>query len=54
MRDGRPPRSNGETARKTVEMVEAAELAIRSGDAIHLPLRPATPPIAGYKTVELD
>lgn len=54
IRDGRPAESNGETGRKTVEMVEAAELAIRSGDAIHLPLRPATPPIAGTKTVELD
>lgn len=54
IRDGRPPRSNGETGRKTVEMVDAAELSIRSGDAIHFPLRPATPPIAGYKTVELD
>lgn len=54
IRDGRPPESNGETGRKTVEMVEAAELAIRTGEAIHLPLRPATPPIAGYKSVELN
>lgn len=49
---GRPARSNGETARRTVELVEAVELAIRSGDAIHLPLRPATPPIAGFGRVE--
>jgi predicted dehydrogenase len=52
IRERRPPRSNGETGRKTVEMVEAAELSIRSGDAIHFPLRPATPPIAGFNRVE--
>ena len=49
---GRLPKSNGETGRKTIEMVEAAELAIRTGEAIHLPLRPATPPIAGFGRVE--
>jgi predicted dehydrogenase len=54
VREGRQPQSNGETARKTIEMVEAAELAIKTGEAIHLPLRPATPPIAGFARVEPD
>jgi predicted dehydrogenase len=49
---GRPPESNGETGRRTIEMVEAAELAVRTGEAMHLPLRPATPPIAGFGRVE--
>jgi predicted dehydrogenase len=49
---GRPPASNGETGRKTIEMVEAAELAVRTGEAMHLPLRPATPPIAGFGRVD--
>lgn len=49
---GGEPRSNGETGRKTVEMVDAAERAIRTGEAMHLPLRPATPPIAGFGRVE--
>jgi len=52
IREARPPRSNGETGRKTVEMVEAAERSIRTGDAMFLPLRPATPPIAGFNKVE--
>jgi UDP-N-acetyl-2-amino-2-deoxyglucuronate dehydrogenase len=49
---GRAPKSNGETGRKTIEMVEAAELSVRTGEAMHLPLRPATPPIAGFGRVE--
>ena len=52
IREGRPPKSNGETGRKTVEMVEGAERSIRSGDAMHFPLLPATPPTAGFNRVE--
>ena len=34
----REPRVDGATARRTIEMVEAAERSIRSGEAVHLPL----------------
>jgi predicted dehydrogenase len=52
IRDRRPPRSNGETGRKTVEMVEAAERSVRTGDAIYFPVGPALPPFAGFDRVE--
>jgi predicted dehydrogenase len=38
IRDRRDPRVNGATARNTIQMVEAAERSIRSGEAVHLPL----------------
>jgi predicted dehydrogenase len=38
IREGREPRVHATTARRTIEMVEAAERSIRSGEAVHLPL----------------
>jgi predicted dehydrogenase len=38
IRENREPRVNGAIARRTIEMVEAAERSIRSGEAVHLPL----------------
>lgn len=38
IREGREPLVNAATARHTIEMVEAAERSVRSGQAVHLPL----------------
>ena len=38
IREQREPRVGGELARRTIEMMEAAERSVRSGQAVHLPL----------------
>jgi predicted dehydrogenase len=38
IREHREPRVDGMTARRTIEMVEAAERSIRANEAVHLPL----------------
>jgi predicted dehydrogenase len=38
IRGHREPRVDATTARRTIEMVEAAERSVRSGEAVHLPL----------------